>query len=201
MIKTVIFDLGGVIVPFDFKRAYARLAPLCKYPVAEIPVRLRTTDLVTRFECGHIEPRAFVEQFCSLLEINTSYEQFRDLWTSIFLPNTLIPDSFFANLREQRRIILLSNTNAIHFEMIQEQYPLIRHFHDTVLSYKVGALKPQREIYEAALKAAHCRPEECFFTDDIAVNIDAAREVGIEGVQFHSFDQLQAAFRERGIID
>ena len=57
MIKTVIFDLGKVIVPFDFKRGYRAMAELSAYPAEEIPKRIGTTDLVTRFECGQIEPR------------------------------------------------------------------------------------------------------------------------------------------------
>ena len=60
MIKTIIFDLGKVIVPFDFQRGYDRMAPLCRYSPAEIPERLRGCDLVTRFEEGKIEPDAFV---------------------------------------------------------------------------------------------------------------------------------------------
>ena len=60
MIKTIIFDLGKVIVPFDFQRGYDRMAPLCRYSPAEIPERLRGCDLVTSFEEGKIDPEAFV---------------------------------------------------------------------------------------------------------------------------------------------
>ena len=56
MIKTIIFDLGKVIVPFDFQRGYDRMAPLCSYPAADIPARIGSCDLVTRFESGQVEP-------------------------------------------------------------------------------------------------------------------------------------------------
>ena len=62
MIKTIIFDLGRVIIPFDFKRGYDRMAPLCSYAAADIPERPRSCDLVTRFEEGKIDPHGFVEQ-------------------------------------------------------------------------------------------------------------------------------------------
>src|ERR1039458_3643176 len=59
-IKAVIFDLGRVIVPFDYNRGYVRLAPLCGIPAAEVPGRIAPTGLVERFESGGIEPRDFV---------------------------------------------------------------------------------------------------------------------------------------------
>lgn len=200
MFKTLIFDLGQVIVPFDFKRGYARMEPLCSYPAADIPARLRTTDLVTRFETGQVEPEHFVEELSRILELKTSYAEFCDLWTSIFLPEPLIPEAFLAGLKERYRLVLLSNTNAIHFEMIERHYPLIRHFKHRVLSYKVGALKPSPKIYEAALAEAECRPEECFFTDDIAAYVEGAQRHGIQAVQFQSFEQLHRDMQSRGIL-
>ena len=200
MVRTIIFDLGDVIVPFDFKRAFARLENLCRYPAADIPVRLRSTDLVTRFESGRIEPKAFVAELCSVLELNLDYASFCNLWSCIFLPETLIPESFVRSLKERYRLLLLSNTNAIHFEMIERHYPLLQHLDHYVLSYKVGAMKPSPEIYEAALKEAQCEPEECFFTDDILPYVEGARRHRIDAVQFQSFTQLQHEMRLRGLI-
>src|SRR6185437_8830122 len=98
---------------------------------------------------------------------------------SIFLPHTLIPEAMLEGLARNRRLVLLSNTNAIHFEMIRENYPLLRHFHAYVLSYEVGAMKPLPLIYQRAIAAAGCLPEECFFTDDIPDYVEAARAQGI----------------------
>src|ERR1035438_4916601 len=74
VIKTIFFDLGNVIIPFDFKRAYTKLQPLCNYAVTEIPQRMRGTDLVSRFECGQIGPEEFVKEFSAVLELRISYE-------------------------------------------------------------------------------------------------------------------------------
>jgi putative hydrolase of the HAD superfamily len=199
MVRTIIFDLGGVIVPFDFRRGYARMEGLCPYPAAQIPARLRSTDLVTRFETGQIEPEAFVAELCAVLELNATYDEFCDLWTSIFLPETLIPEAFVESLKADYRLLLLSNTNAIHFQMIQRHYPLIRHFDQHVLSYKVGAMKPSPEIYQAALAQAGCRAEECFFTDDLLPYVEGARRMGIDAVQFQSFAQLREDLKLRGV--
>jgi len=199
VIKTLIFDLGNVIVPFDFKRGYVKMAHLCPYPAAEIPMRIGSTDLVHRFERGEVAPEPFVEELCRLLELRVTYGEFCDLWTSIFLPETLIPESFLAKLRTSYRLLLLSNTNAIHFGMIEEKYPIVQRFDDLVLSYRVGAMKPSEEIYRAAILQARCSPEECFFTDDIPLFVEAARNTGIDAAQFQSLDKLEADLRARGV--
>jgi epoxide hydrolase-like predicted phosphatase len=199
MIKAVIFDLGRVIVPFDFHRGYRAMEPLCAYPAAEIPTRIATTDLVQRFESGQVEPEEFVRQLSGILDLKVSYKDFCGIWSSIFLPETLIPESLLASLRERYRLLLLSNTNAIHFQMIEENYPLLRQFHDFVLSYRVGAMKPSPKIYQEAVRRAGCRPEECFFTDDIAAYVEAAREQGIDAVQFQSQQQIERELRARGV--
>src|ERR1700742_3107550 len=106
-IKTVIFDLGRVIVPFDFKRGYSRLSPLCGIPAVEIPARIAATKLVEHFESGGIEPRDFVQQLSGHLGFETSYENFCEIWSSIFLPETLIPEEMVAGIARNYRLVLL----------------------------------------------------------------------------------------------
>ena len=200
MIKTIFFDLGNVIIPFDFKRAYSRLQPLCNYPVTEIPQRMRGTDLVSRFESGLIGPEQFVKEFSAVLELRVNYDEFCDLWTSVFLPEPLIQESLLANLKRRHRLMILSNTNPIHFHMIRENYPLLGQFDHCVLSYEVGALKPSEKIFAAAVARADCAASECFFTDDLAVNVEAARQHGLDAVQFLSAAQLEDELRARGLL-
>jgi putative hydrolase of the HAD superfamily len=199
MIKAVIFDLGRVLVPFDFHRGYLRLEALCGIPAAEIPAHLAGNSLVTDFESGKIAPRDFAGRFCSHLNVDISYQQFCDIWSSIFLPDPLIPEAMLQGIARNYPLVLLSNTNAIHFEMLMETYPLMRHFHSYVLSYKVGALKPRPVIYQKAIEAAGCQPGECFFTDDIEAYVDAARAQGIDAVQFQSAAQIEAELHKRGV--
>ena len=199
MIKTVIFDLGKVIVPFDFARGYRAMAELCSYTPEEIPKRIGSADLVRRFECGEVAPEPFVEQLCGLLDLRLDYAHFCEIWSSIFLPDTLIPESLLQGLKKRHRLLLLSNTNAIHFSMVRENYPLLRHFDDYVLSYEVGALKPSPRIYEEAIARAQCAPGECFFTDDIAEYVAAANKAGMDAVQFQSAAQIEAELLGRGV--
>jgi glucose-1-phosphatase len=199
MIKTVIFDLGKVLIPFDFSRGYRAMEKLCNYPAADIPKRIAATDVVPRFETGLVEPRQFVEELSGILDLRVTYEEFCEIWSSIFLPHTLVPESILEGLRGRYRLLVLSNTNAIHFAMVRQSYPMLRHFHDLVLSYEVKAMKPSPAIYREAIARARCRPEECFYTDDIAAYVEAACREGIDAVQFQSCAQLELDLAAREI--
>ena len=198
MYKAIIFDLGRVLVDFDFQRGFQALEGVCPYDAAEIRRRIAATDLVERFETGLIEPPDFVAQLSRILSLDIGYAGFCKLWSSIFT-DPLVPEAMLEGLAARYKLLLLSNTNAIHFEMIRENYPMLRHFHQRILSYEVHAMKPRREIFQAALELCGCRPEECFYTDDIAAYVEAAQRLGIDAVQFESPAQLERELKARGI--
>jgi glucose-1-phosphatase len=197
--KAIIFDLGKVLVHFDFKLGYAQLEQLCPHAAAEIPKRLAGTGLVQKFESGLIEPRDFVEKLTKILDLDVDFDRFCGIWSCIF-SETLVPESLLETLAAHHRLVLLSNTNAIHFEMIRKTYPFLRHFHDLVLSYEVKAMKPEEAIYRAAIQKAGCLPEECFYTDDIAEYVEGARRMGIDAVQFQGAEQLERELAARNIL-
>lgn len=200
MIKAIFFDLGGVVVPFDIKLAYAAIEPHCPYPAAEIPQRIRATGLVTRFECGLLQPEDFFQQLSAQLDLRASYGQFCDIWTGIFLRHELVPERLLIALRARYRVIALSNTNALHFPRVRQSHPILNNFDSYVLSYEVRALKPSPKIYQEAIARAGCRAEECFFTDDVAAYVEAARLQGMDAVQFVSAEQLEADLKSRGVV-
>jgi glucose-1-phosphatase len=200
MIKTIIFDLGKVIVPFDFNRAWTQVETRFGISPEEIRRRISGTGLYHAFESGRMNPTEFHASITGLLEIQIEAEDFWPIWTSIFLPETFLSDEFLASLAARYRLVLLSNTNVIHFEMIRETYLLLRHFHAFVLSYELGIMKPSPEIYLEAVRVAQCLPEECFFADDILENVEGARRVGIDAVQFFSPEQLRGELALRGVL-
>jgi putative hydrolase of the HAD superfamily len=198
MYKAVILDLGRVLLDFDFERGYRALEGRCPYDAPEIRRRLAASGLVERFETGLVEPHDFFAQLSTMLSLRMDYEEFCRLWSSIFT-EPLIPESLVAGLAARYRLVLLSNTNAIHFEMLRHRLPALRHFHHLVLSHEVKAMKPRPEMYRAALECAGCRPEECFYTDDIPAYVEAARAFGIDAVVFESAAQLERELAGRGI--
>ncbi|MCX7605053.1 MAG: HAD family phosphatase [Bryobacteraceae bacterium] len=199
MIRTLIFDLGRVIVPFDFRRGYEAMSARCGLPPEEVRARLASDGLVRAFESGGMGARDFHRRVQQLLETGVEFEEFREIWFSIFLPETLISDDFLEKLHTNYRLVLLSNTNPLHFEMIRERYPALRHFDAFVLSYEAGAMKPDAPIYEAAVRAARCAPGECFFTDDIPEYVEAARRFGIDAVVFEGQASLERELARRGV--
>jgi glucose-1-phosphatase len=199
MIRTIVFDLGGVIVGFEFERAYRTIEKLSGLDTPQIRARIRETGLVPLLESGKIDPGEFVSRLTAALGVTMSYDEFSALWSSIFLPETLIPESLLEHLHRHHRLVLLSNTNAIHFEMIREAYPLLRHFDHFVLSHEVGAMKPAPEIYREAIRHALCLPEECFYTDDVLEFVEGARREGMDSGQFLGFEKLKADLALRGV--
>jgi FMN phosphatase YigB (HAD superfamily) len=198
MYQAVIFDLGKVLIHFDFARGYGALEGLCPYPAAEIPRRIGTTDLVSRFETGLVEPRDFYEELARLLNLRLEYPRFCEVWSSIFM-QTLIPEDMLQGLARRYRLLALSNTNALHMEVVRQRYPLLRHFHELILSYEVKLLKPDPRIFRLAVERAGCRPEECFYTDDIPAFVAAARAERIDAVRFESAEQIERELAVRGI--
>jgi HAD superfamily hydrolase (TIGR01509 family) len=96
-------------------------------------------------------------------------------------------------------LFLLSNTNALHFDYIQENYPVLKHFFQFILSYKVGSRKPEKGIYEYLLQQAGLPPEQILFIDDKMPFVAAAREHGIQAWQFTSREALQQQLIEAGL--
>jgi putative hydrolase of the HAD superfamily len=134
-----------------------------------------------------------------LIDLSADGATFRRIWCSVFPPRTLIEDQWLEQLHHRYRILMLSNTNIIHFEMIRDSYPILRHFDGFVLSYEVGHMKPAPEIYREVIRLAGCRPEECFFTDDTAVNVEGALREGLDAVRFLSCEQLRVELAARGV--
>lgn len=199
MIRTLIFDLGRVIVPFDFRRGYEAMSRRCGLPPEEVRARLAADGLVRAFESGRMGAADFHRRAQELLETEVPIEEFREIWFSIFLPDTLISGDFLEKLHVNYRLVLLSNTNPLHFEMIRARYPLLGHFDAFTLSYEVGAMKPEPAIYAAAVEAARCAPQDCFFTDDIPEYVEAARRFGIDAVVFEGQPALERELAARGV--
>ena len=188
-----------MLVPFDFTRAYEAIRSLNGLETGEIRARLASTTLFRDFESGLMEPEPFAAEVMRVLEFQSELPAFGNIWNSIFSRETLIPESAIESLRDRYRLLIVSNTNRLHFEMLHREYPIFRHFHDYVLSYNVRAMKPAPAFYVAALAMAGCAPEECVFVDDLAENVEGAKLAGFDGIQFQSFGQLMEEFELRGI--
>jgi len=199
MPQALLFDLGDVIIGLDFPKAYEAAAKLSPFSVDEMPRVISRAKLAGPYERGEISNKQFHRRFCEALEMSLDYDRFEHLWGDMFQLETLLPDELFKELARNYRLLLLSNTNDIHFRFIRERYPVLRHFDDFVLSYEVGVMKPDAGIYAEAVRRAGAAAAECFFVDDKQVNVDAARKAGIDAVRFQGRETFERQLRERGI--
>lgn len=200
MIKTIIFDLGNVIIPFDINTGVENAAKFSDSSDDEIREKFFDGKLSQDYHSGKISEDKFYESVKKSLDLRMSFQQFVDAWNSIFLSETILPDGLLEKLAQKHRLIILSDTNKLHFEFIKQNFSIMRHFDDFVLSHKVGFQKPSTEIFEAAIEKARCLPEECFYTDDKKLYIEKAKEFGIDAVQFISIEQFESELKKRRLI-
>src|SRR5271167_4760865 len=109
--KALLFDLGRVLIPFEFNRAYREMEKLTGLESAEIRRRLAATTLFREFETGLIESEAFAGEVMRVLGFECGMAEFDRIWNSIFLPETLVPEAVIRDLQSRFRLIVVSNTN------------------------------------------------------------------------------------------
>lgn len=204
IITTVFFDFGNVIATFDTERFVRRFATHTGMPRKAVK---KATDgnvhgyseLFAQFERGEIAPQKFFHIFTTSLGCagKIGYTDFTQFWTDIFIEENIHLENILSRLPQQK--FLLSNTNKIMHERHIAHSPIIRKhfpFKNRILSYRVGAIKPEHLIYHEAFLTAKAKPEECLFIDDMPTNIAAWRSLGGHGIlynaQKHSLDELEA---------
>ncbi len=200
MVRALFFDLGNVLVPFDYGRFYRRLEPHSSFAAEEIASRFAASGLPARYETGAISTAEFYEGSCRVLGLEMPFASFAEAWSSIFDTTANFDAGFFRGLASRYILVLLSNTNELHFEFISRQFPWVRLFHRLALSFRVGEKKPGPAIYHAAVRMAGVPPGDAFYTDDIAEYVDAARSLGINhSIIFTSPSHLIAELAAAGI--
>lgn len=195
MIETVISDLGNVLLKFDNTIYFRAMARSTSRSVAEIrAITHDNLDLLTLFEKGLVSPFDFYKNAKDLLEITAGYEEFYAAYSDVFV---LVPSvlDLYRRLKTKRRMILLSNTDVVRWTFIKSKFPEILFFDDYVLSFDVGAMKPQPEIYLEAIRASGVKPERTVFIDDMPENVVGAERMGMKGIVFVEGMDLAAELR------
>jgi HAD superfamily hydrolase (TIGR01509 family) len=198
-IEALLFDLGKVLIDFNFETGVQALHACCSISRHRFEEVLWDENWIRRYERGEISTRQFHEYLCKTADLKMALPDFCETWSSVFLPDLIVSEELIAALKRKYRLILVSNTNEGHFEFIRSRYRIVDYFDRLVLSYEVGSLKPDRRIFEHAIAAANYPARALFFTDDREENIHAARELGIRAHQFKSEAGLVLALQDAGI--
>lgn len=181
MIRSFIFDIGNVLIPFDYNKAVRRIAAKSGIPFQDLPAEAK--QLTQVYEAGQIDRPEFLKRAFALLDFQGTKADFVAAWEDIFVENFAMT-KLVNLLRERYPLYLLSNTNDIHSEYFETQYPVFQSFTGAVYSYRVGCIKPGREIFEIAIRQFNVDPSEVVYIDDLAANIATACEFGLQAFHY-----------------
>jgi FMN phosphatase YigB (HAD superfamily) len=196
-VRVVLLDLGNVLVFHDNALLIRRIAERGGISSAEVEQTL-TQPLWDELIRGRVGPEALRSLLSRLVRAELSAAEARDLWSSHFTLNTgVFP--YVEPLLGRVKVLLLSNTNAVHMSWIRPRLPLLDRFDGLVLSHEVGMAKPEPGIYREALRRAGVSAAEACFFDDIVEYVDAARALGIRGEVFTTVDAFRRQLAALGL--
>lgn len=182
MIKNIIFDFGDIFIDLD------KLAPfkeMARFGFTSLTPEFDT--LAKKYEMGLLTTTEFLNAMQSTFPSATK-EQLKKAWNSIILSFPEYRLQFIEELKKQHkyRLFLLSNTNALHIEQVQEtmgmkDYNRFKNcFEKFYLSHKIKMRKPDAAIYKFVLDENRLLPKETFFVDDTEENTQSAAKLGIK---------------------
>ncbi|MCX5709436.1 MAG: HAD family phosphatase [Candidatus Omnitrophica bacterium] len=193
-IKGIIFDLGDVILDFDHRIAAAKIAKFTDMSGEDIYDLFFDSTATGLFEEGKISPEDFFKIVKEKLDLKLNFEEFVPIWNEIFFfsEKNLAAYNIARSLKNNYRVVLLSNINFLHLEYIKKTFPILDAFHDILASCELKLRKPDARIYSKALEVLGTQPAETFYTDDRADLIEGARKLGLNGFVFSSAIALKA---------
>ena len=183
MIRAFLFDIGNVLLKFDFSVAIKKTLAQ-----SEVHDPIEATSQIDRiklgYEDGQIDRAAFLRGVFDVLRYRGTDAEFIAAWEDIFTPNEPMVE-LVEKLHGKFPLYLLSNTSDIHRDYIFRRYPFFSRFSAGTYSYEVKASKPGKEIYEIAQKQLEIDPASTFFIDDLLPNIETARSLGFNAHHYH----------------
>jgi putative hydrolase of the HAD superfamily len=196
MIKTIIFDLGGVYFTDGTKKAIGKISK--KYKVSrKKTIEALKGKLGAKYRIGKLTQEDFWRKARRLLKIDTDIEDLSHLWVSGYVPikGTV---QIIDRLRKKKRyeLLFLSDNVQERVDYLDERYHFTLKFKDGVFSHIIGVKKPNLKIYKACLERTLSRPEECLFIDDKPENVAAAKKLGMKAIHFKSPSKLKAKLKE-----
>ena len=189
--RTVILDLGNVLVFHDNGLLYRRLGAKAGLTQGEVEHRLAGASW-TAANRGLLGAEGIRRGVCEALGVDLPAEEFNALWSSHFtLHEAVLPR--VEKLVGRVKLVLLSNTNVLHAAWLRPRLPVLEKFDHVLLSCELGKVKPEPDFYLEALQRVGCAPHEAAFFDDLPEFVAAASALGIRGFVFTT----AAAFDEQ----
>ncbi|MDA3861187.1 MAG: HAD family phosphatase [Melioribacteraceae bacterium] len=199
-IKVIVFDLGNVLIPFDYNRI---IVAMNKIDVGLgdrfIKIYYDNYNIHREFEKWELSNDEFIQILTEWTENKISEKNLKHIYADLFTENkettALLPI-----LKQNYKLVLLSNTNFIHQKYGWEKYEFLKHFDKLILSHEVGSTKPEEKIFRAVEGFTNEPSESHIFIDDIAEYVEAAKNCSWSGIQFKSHNQLVTDFKKLRIL-
>lgn len=179
---TIIFDFGGVILDINPELS---INALREFGGDEGLNRIEESDILWQFERGEITKENLHKELCDHLKVQITYEEFIKAWNALLLGFKDQRIKKIKQLAETHRLIMLSNTNEIHFahfskKLLKEYNTSFNElFNKVYLSHKMGLIKPDKLIFKQVIDEQNLTPEKTLFIEDTEINAEVAREFGI----------------------
>ncbi len=192
-ISAVCFDLGKVLLDFDKGIALARIAEKSPLSPDEIALKFKDDPLALVHEKGGMSSTRYFSHLKKLLHYKGTAKELRACYNEIFTP---LADNIAlaAQLSRHYPLAIISNTNDAHILYAESTYSFFSLFHARIYSHEVKAMKPDREIYDAALSAlGGINPLEALFIDDLEANVLGAVRLGWQTIHLRPDVDLRLA--------
>lgn len=191
-IKTIVFDLGNVIIDLDIERTWLSLQHHLGDGFAEkIKAIYPNGDIFIDYEVGLISEKTFFDTLQNAAEHPLSIRTLTEAWNAMLLTINPIRFKMLTDLKEKYTVFLLSNTNETHVNFVDGYLQTVygfsieafntRYFHRVYYSHLIHLRKPNRNIYDYVINDAQISPSETLFIDDNADNIKGVIEAGWHG--------------------
>jgi epoxide hydrolase-like predicted phosphatase len=198
-IRTVIFDVGGVLVRTEDPTPRQQLAAELNLPMNQLYDIVFNQDTWNLVQLGHITNDDHWQAVGRRLKL-TWPDQVNAFRTTFFAGDRLDQGmiSLIQRLRSRFKVALLSNAPGNLRRWIAEEWNIPPDtFDQIVISAEEGVMKPDPEIYQRTLTRLDVAPHEAIFVDDFEENVEAARALGIQAILFTSPENLIAALNSR----
>jgi putative hydrolase of the HAD superfamily len=197
-VKLVSFDLGNVMVGVHEEIPAAELARLSGKPEDRVFEEVFSPAKKSFFESGKVSWREHAASARTALGLKITDAEFDRIYCTSLIPDKDVLDVVTA-VSKVCGITIASNTSEPHWVWAQKTLPFGRQFDPAILSYLVGAMKPEPAFFGALLERSGLEPGQIAFTDDREDNVDGALAVGIRAFQFTSAKQLRSELLAMGI--
>jgi glucose-1-phosphatase len=201
MTKAVVFDLGKVLLEFDYRIALQKMALRCKLPLPAIIHFVMHDPLLLRYETGLLTSDQFYREICTVTGFAGSRDEFAELFGDIFAPIEPMIQLHAALRQHGLATYIFSNTNEMAISHIRKRFAFFGGFDGYVYSYEHRVMKPAAGLYEVVERVAGRHGREILYLDDRPENVAAGAARGWQVILHTTPEISQAEVAKLGLLD